>query len=85
MIDALIVQPDENAACDNGLSVKRDRRRIRNMNGERYLEDLEEPAHATDRPARRSRPSHISFRRYRNHHMGHDARRILFSRLASAI
>ena len=78
---------DEKTARQEGLSVKRNLKRIRNLNGERYLEhpDDEALAHAADRCATRSRPSYSFFRKYRYRHLAHEANRIFDARLASTV
>ena len=78
---------DEKTARKKGLSVKRNLQRIRNLNGERYLDHPEDEAlaHAADRCCGRSKPSYSFFRRYRRHHMAHTATEIFDARLASAV
>ena len=78
---------DEKAARENGLSVKRDIGRIRTLNGARYLNhpEGEALAHAAQRCAPRSKPASAFFRQHRQHHMGHEAWRILTARLGSAV
>ena len=78
---------DAKTARENSMHVKRNLRRIRTLNGGKYLECSDEYAilHAADRCSNRSRTSNSFFRRYRHHHLSHIAKTILDARLASAV